>query len=152
MKQSKLSIALLMLVFIFMSCEKSNDMDNVAVNVDSVKATASSGIWMVTLFEEDGVNETNDFSGFDFDFNPDGTITAINGDTTITGSWSITTDDNDDDDSKDDDIDFNIFFASPSNFSELTEDWDIVSYNDSRIELKDISGGDGSVDRLIFER
>ena len=152
MKQSKLSIALLMLVFIFMSCEKSNDMDNVAVNVNSVKATASSGIWMVTLFEEDGVNETNDFSGFDFDFNPDGTITAINGDTTITGSWSITTDDNDDDDSKDDDIDFNIFFASPSNFSELTEDWDIVSYNDSRIELKDISGGDGSVDRLIFER
>ncbi|MGB3145316.1 MAG: hypothetical protein WBB24_14535 [Maribacter sp.] len=152
MKQSRLSIALLMLVFIFMSCEKSDDMDNVAVNVDSVKATASSGIWMVTLFEEDGVNETNDFSGFDFDFNPDGTITAINGDTTITGSWSITTDDNEDDDSKDDDIDFNIFFASPSNFSELTEDWDIVSYNDSRIELKDISGGDGSVDRLIFER
>lgn len=49
-------------------------------------------------------------------------------------------------------IDFNIFFASPANFNELSEDWDVVSHSPSKIDLIHISGGDGSTDLLTFEK
>ncbi|TMM57874.1 hypothetical protein FEE95_00120 [Maribacter algarum] len=50
------------------------------------------------------------------------------------------------------DIDFNIFFASPADFAELSEDWDIISHSASKIELKHVSGGDGGIDLLTFEK
>ncbi|AKA33900.1 hypothetical protein VC82_213 [Flagellimonas lutaonensis] len=48
-------------------------------------------------------------------------------------------------------IDFNIFFASPENFSELSDDWNIVSYSATKIELIDESS-DGEIDLLTFEK
>ncbi len=138
--------------FLFLSCETSDDeMQNTGISVTEIKANAESGTWIVSLFEEEGIDETSDFTGFGFTFNSDGILRAVNGDTSITGAWSITSDD-DSDDNKEDDVDFNIFFASPLNFTELSEDWDIISYSDVRIELKDISGEDSSVDRLVFEK
>lgn len=50
------------------------------------------------------------------------------------------------------DIDFNIFFASPADFAELSEDWDIISQSPTKIELKHISGGNGGTDLLTFEK
>ncbi len=50
------------------------------------------------------------------------------------------------------DIDFNIFFASPADFAELSEDWDIISHTASKIELKHVSGGNGGTDLLTFEK
>ncbi len=49
-------------------------------------------------------------------------------------------------------IDFNIFFAAPEDFAELTEDWNIISYSANKIELIHVSGGDGDVDLLTFEK
>jgi len=150
MKTRKLNVFVLLLSLVVISCETSDDsVDNEIFNTDAIRASATSGEWTVNLFEEDGVNETSDFSGFNFTFSEDGSIQATNGDTAVSGAWSIQTDDDDEDT---DDIDFNIFFSAPANFAELSEDWDIVSYSDSRIELKDISGGDGTTDRLIFEK
>ena len=50
------------------------------------------------------------------------------------------------------DIDFNIFFASPADFSELSEDWDIITNSSSKIELMHVSGGNGGTDLLTFEK
>jgi len=50
------------------------------------------------------------------------------------------------------DIDFNIFFASPADFAELSDDWDIISHTATKIELKDVSGGNGGTDLLTFEK
>ena len=50
------------------------------------------------------------------------------------------------------DIDFNIFFSSPADFAELSEDWDIISHSASKIELKHVSGGNGGTDLLTFEK
>lgn len=148
MKTRNLIHFILLLSLVFISCEATDDNSNTEMfNTEAIRATAISGMWTISLFEEDGKNETSDFSGFEFAFNEDGSIQAINGDATISGAWSIQSDDDDDDD-----IDFNIFFTSPANFTELSDDWDMVSYSTSRIELKDISGGDGSIDRLIFEK
>jgi hypothetical protein len=49
-------------------------------------------------------------------------------------------------------IDFNIFFASPADFAELSDDWEIISHSASKIELRDVSGGNGGVDLLTFEK
>ncbi len=143
-------VTFLILGLPFISCETSDDgaMENTEINITNLKATVTSGTWVVTLFEEEGVDETSDFSGFTFIFNEGGVLRADSGDNSISGAWSITSDD---DDSKED-IDFNIFFSSPVNFAELSEDWDIVSYSDTRIELKDVSDDDSTVDRLFFEK
>lgn len=49
-------------------------------------------------------------------------------------------------------IDFNIFFAAPADFNELSEDWNIISYSSNKIELIHISGGNGGTDLLTFEK
>ena len=49
-------------------------------------------------------------------------------------------------------IDFNIFFAAPEYFNELTEDWNMISYATDKIELIHESGGNGGTDLLTFEK
>ena len=145
----------LLLCFLMISCESEDDGPAVStIDVEQVKAVVVSGTWSVVTYEEDGVDETSNFSGYGFSFNADGTINVSNGSTSISGAWSILSDSNssDDDSNDSDDIDFNIFFTSPANFAEISEDWEIVSYSSTRIELRHVSGGDGSVDRLIFEK
>ena len=77
-------------------------------------------------------------------------MTATNGSNTVTGSWSVTNSSSNDDSSND--LDFNISFASPADFAELTDDWDIITYSSTQIELIDVSGGNGGTDYLTFER
>jgi hypothetical protein len=137
----------LMMSLIFISCESSDDeMETTEVSVTDIQAAVISGPWIVTLYEEDGLDETMDFASFSFTFNEGGVLRADSGNNSISGAWSITSDD---DDSKQD-IDFNIFFSSPENFSELSEDWDIVSFSNTRIELEDTD--DVEVDRLVLEK
>lgn len=154
------SILLLLMTFMFFSCDSSDDnVENSVMDLTEINATATSGSWVVARFEEDGVDQTSNFFGYSFTFDIDGILNVAKEDLLITGSWSITSDSNsnyNDDSSLDadsnDDVDFNIFFSSTSNFEELSEDWEIVSYTETRIELKHVSGGDGSIDVLVFEK
>ena len=151
---------LLMLSFSLMSSMCSSDDDDGSSNNNSqqiaqIENTAQSGSWRITNFNDSGDNETSDFNGYDFTFNSDGSLVATNGSNTLTGTWSVTDDSNSSDDSSsDDDIDFNIFFSVPdtSDFEDLNDDWDVVTTSSTRIELIDISGGNGGVDMLTFER
>lgn len=150
---------LLMLSFSLMSSTCSSDDDDGSPNDNSqqiaqIVNTAQSGTWRITNFNDSGQNETSDFAGYDFAFNSDGSLVASNGTTTMTGTWSVTDDSNSNDDSSnDDDIDFNIFFPVPetNNFEDLNDDWEIVSITSTKIELIDISGGNGGTDLLKFE-
>ncbi|XLS29161.1 hypothetical protein ACJD0Z_18440 [Flavobacteriaceae bacterium M23B6Z8] len=140
------TVSLILGLVVTVSCSSDDSGSTNSQNIEAVIATAQSGSWRITSYVEDGVDETSDFSGYAFTFNSDGSLTAVNGAITVNGTWSV---DNDD---SSNDIDFNIFFASPPDFEELTEDWDIVSRSNSRIQLRDVSGGDGSVDTLVFEK
>ncbi|MBT8259522.1 MAG: hypothetical protein KJO49_13670 [Bacteroidia bacterium] len=114
---------------------------------------AESGTWVITLYIDSGQDETNLYNGYSFTFNSNGTLIANDGNMTINGSWSVTDSSNSSDDSSsDDDIDFNILFSSPADFAELTDDWDVVQHSSTRIELIDVSGGNGGTDNLVFER
>jgi hypothetical protein len=151
---------LLMLSFSLMSSMCSTDDDDGSTNNNSqqiaeIESTAQSGAWRITNFNDSGQNETSDFNGYEFTFNTDGSLVATNGSNTITGTWSVTDDSNSNDDSSsNDDIDFNIFFPVPesSDFEDLNDDWDIVSTSSTKIELIDVSGGNGGTDTLTFEK
>lgn len=150
---------LLMLSFSLMSSMCSSDDDdgnsnNNSQQIAQVESTAQSGTWRITNFNDSGQNETSDFAGYNFTFNTDGSLVASNGSNTVTGTWSVTDDSNSSSSSSDDDIDFNIFFAvsNTNNFQDLNDDWDIVSTSSTKIELIDISGGNGGIDMLTFEK
>ncbi|MGB5204841.1 hypothetical protein [Eudoraea sp.] len=163
MKSNNLLYTLMVFALLFISCSSDNSDDVNAANsmadIQEISDLVSNGTWTITNFVDSGSDETANFTGYGFSFNSDGNLVADNGSNTVNGTWSVTddsgSDDSNDDSSIDDssdDIDFNIFFASPSNFNELSEDWDIVSRTDSRIELIHVSGGNGGTDNLTFEK
>jgi hypothetical protein len=296
MKKNVLFFALLTIVLAFNACtnendsaDDTNDFARLQADIEIMTNDVTSGTWAITNFIDSDKNETANFAGYGFIFNPDGSLVADNGNTNVTGTWSITIDDDSSDDSNDDssddsndddcysctvsqltdvltecsnwfveklerndndlegnyngydfnfdtdgsvavtsgnntyqgtweangsgnniqveltimdltdiedtwtlheielsngesqvdlridgnnrlrfrnnctignftggsssgDIDFNIFFASPVDFSELSEDWDIITNSSSKIELIHVSGGNGDTDLLTFEK
>jgi hypothetical protein len=133
------------------SCSSDNNNNNSANDPAPVINTVTSGTWRITSFIEDGVNRTQYFTGFIFTFQSGGVLVASNGTETHTGAWSVTTDDQDDD-SPSNSLDFNIIFTAPETFTEISEDWDIISRSANKISLRHVSGGDSSVDTLVFEK
>ena len=119
----------------------SSDDSSSLNNQSDVINTATSGTWKITLYNDSGVVKTTNFSGYNFTFATSGVLTVVGNGATLSGTWSVT-DTNSTDDSIDD-LDFNIFFASPVDFADLTDDWDIISKTATKIQLIDISGGNG---------
>lgn len=163
MKKGNLIIlCMLVLVTILTACSSDDDSnpinntDNTA-DISQTTTIVTTGNWVISSFIDSGQDETNNFNGYTFTFNTDGSLVATKAGTTVNGSWSITDDDDDnsDDDSDGDssnDIDFNIVFNAPDDFTELSDDWDIISKSETKIELIDISGGNGGTDILTFEK
>jgi hypothetical protein len=133
-------------------CSSDDNSSSSSPDPTAVVNTVTQGTWRVTLFSEDGVDHTNNFTGYDFTFGTSNVLTATNGTNTYTGVWSVTSDDSSDDDNPSGDIDFNILFSSPNSFAELSEDWHILERTSTKIRLQHISGGDGSTDLLTFEK
>ncbi len=139
----------LMGLFLFSSCNK-NDNNPTNTTKDRIQNTLQNGTWKITKFIDSGTDETNHFTGYNFTFNSSGVLTAINGSINHNGTWSIT-DSNSNDDSQDD-LDFNINFNLTNDFEDLNDDWDFVSESANKIELIDVSGGNGGTDYLTFEK
>lgn len=127
--------------------DDSNDDDDSSSStiITQTQNTIVNGAWRVTLFSEDGSNQTSQFSNYDFAFGTNGTITANNGSNTMNGTWTTGTDDST--------PKFIINFSVTNGpFEEISEDWQILSSTSTKIELKHVSGGDGSIDLLTFEK
>lgn len=138
------------------SDDDNDDINNQNDSADQITEIAQNGTWEITQFIDSGDDETSDFSGFVFTFNTDGTVIANRGELSVSGTWSVNDSSNssDDDDGSSDDVDFNLFFDVPetNDFEDLNDDWDLVSATNSRIELIDVSGGNGGTDTLVFEK
>lgn len=144
-------LAILIFTITLTSCstdDSGNSGNSNSGSIEDSEDITQTGTWRVTNFIDSGDNETSDFNGYNFTFASSGTLTASNGTTTYNGTWSIT-----DSSSSSDDLDFNIFFNVPSDndFEDLNDDWDIVSITDNKIDLIDVSGGNGGTDLLTFE-
>ena len=140
-------VIMLSLLFILGSCSSSDDNDNsgsdgsdgsggtggnVNTQINELKTIMTSGSWVVSFYFDTDHEETNNFTTFAFVFN---------GVETNNGTWSVTPDS-----SLDGVIDFTIFFADPPDFAELSDDWDVLSYTNDEIQLRD------GPDLLTFER
>lgn len=142
-------------LFTLASCsdDDSSSTNNNSGSVADVVNTATSGTWHITSYIDSGNDETNHFTGYNFTFGTGSVLTATNGTNTYTGTWSVTDSSNSsDDDSPGSDIDFNIAFAAPAAFEDLSDDWDIQERTATRIKLVDVSGGNGGTDYLTFEK
>ena len=156
MKNNFFLITLMIGLLVVTGCssDDTTTIDNAAL-IKQIEDTIESGTWHITSYVDSGQNETNDYTGYNFTFNANGTLTASNGSNTINGTWSVTEDDddsNDDNSNDDNDVDFNISFTSPPNFEELSDDWDIMSISNTKMELIDVSGGSGETDSLSFTK
>jgi hypothetical protein len=152
MKDQKIKLLwgiLLVISFGMVSCS-DNDEGPDLPSMQEIEDTMNSGNWRITKFIDSGKDETNHFTGYDFVFNENGVLETSNGTNTYSGTWSVS-DSNSSDDSPDD-LDFNILFNLTNDFEDLNDDWDILSITPSKIELVDVSGGNGGTDFLTFEK
>jgi len=140
-------IFLVMTVFLFLNtgCKKKQ--------VKKIEKYVVEGNWKVTYFMHDGVNETSDYNQDSYHFMSDGTVHIYPPiiQVLFTGSWSCAkeTDSSDDDLSDDNHVEFNLVLPTP--YDELSDDWEVESFSEDKIELKDKSS-DGSVDYLTLEK
>ncbi len=130
----KIVIVALIGLGIFTACSKKK-------TIKAVDDDLTQGTWKVTLYEEDGVNETSDYSAYVFSFKTDGSIVATLSSTSISGTWAT--------DKDDDHVDFTLNLPVP--LDGLSDDWEIQNNSSTKLELKDISG-DGTLEYLTFEK
>ncbi|MCT8338606.1 hypothetical protein MG296_00940 [Flavobacteriaceae bacterium TK19130] len=102
------------------------------------------GMWYVETYLDDGNNETNDYTNYTFDFNTDGTVAIDANGTSESGTWSVGFDDNV--------LKVTLNLGPTSPLEELNDDWNVDNYITTRVELFDISGGNGGTDTLVFEK
>ena len=153
MTRGKVNFQVLMTAFLFVligtGCSDDNDDPTNSIE-KQIETRIQNGTWRITKFIDSEKDETDHFIGYDFTFLDSGVLNADNGANQYDGTWSIT-DSNSNDDSMDD-LDFNINFNLTNDFEDLNDDWDIISQSTSKIELIDISGGNGGTDYLTFEK
>jgi hypothetical protein len=142
-----LSVLFALLMFNVTTMCSSDDDSNSSPSqvITNTQNAVVNGTWRVTLFSEDGSNQTSNFSNYNFTFNSNGTLSATNGSTTMNGTWTTGIDDS----TPKMYINFHLVNGP---FEEISEDWRIMFNSNSKIELKHVSGGDGSIDLLTFEK
>lgn len=143
MKNRLILITLLIMTAIAASsCSKDDDSP---ADPSQTQDNVQSGTWRVTLYNDSGENRTSWFEGFSFTFNSNGSLTAVNGTVTQNGTYSVYRDSGD--------TKFDITFqAANGPFEEISEDWRVITQSAGKIELINVSGGNGGTDYLTFEK
>lgn len=132
----------ILLAFTASSCSKD---DNNSTDQLQVQQSLQTGTWKVSLYNDSGENKTSYFNGYGFVFGSNGSVTATNGTVSQAGMLSVFPDSGD--------TKFVLTFQISSGpFKEISEDWKIVTQSASKIELVNISGGNGGTDYLTFEK
>ncbi len=139
--------ALVSMSLLSISCSNDGNTSNInSENVAKLQDVIIQGTWKITRFIEDGVNQTANYNGFNFTFNTNGTVLATNGSTPVNGTWTTSISSSGTPKLV---LNFNI---SNGPFDEISEDWNIENVSSTLIDLKHISGGDGSIDLLLFTK
>lgn len=143
----KVLLRVLLLSFSVASCNLNDE--NASMREEITKLVMD-GTWEITLFQDSGSDETTYFTGYTFNFGQNQVLTASKGSISYAGSWLILPKGYGD--NSIDDVELKILFEAPDDFEELSEDWDISALTETRMELRHVSGGDGSVDLLAMEK
>ena len=110
---------------------------------DDIEAILSDGLWIVASYTEDSDDQTANYSGYELDFNTDGTVSASNGSNTNNGTWSVFSNGNQ----------IMLDFGTDMPFQEFNDDdWDVISSSETEVILQDVSGGGGGTDTLTLQK
>ncbi|MGC4101098.1 lipocalin-like domain-containing protein [Ferruginibacter sp.] len=132
----------ILILSIFVSCKK--DDNSVSAQASALNAAAVQGKWKVTLYNDNGTDQTNHYTGYEFQFSSNGTVTAAKTGSTISGTWSSGNDDHT--------LKLVLSFGATAVFSELNDDWHVTQQTSTLIKLEDVSGGGSGTDYLTFEK
>lgn len=139
---------LAMMVIVFTSCKKENTSSS--GSADSLNDKLKSGSWKIARFIDSGEDETSRYSGFKFSFGIGGDLMAVSESMAYSGNWSVMQ--HSGDDVPESEFHFTLDVQATGEFVDINDDWHVVSQSDSKIELEDVSGGNGGTDYLTFER
>ena len=122
------------------SCEDDGDND-----VGEIRNTMLGGLWTVALYDDEGMDETEDFAGMDFSFSNFNQVeVSINDDPIVAGVWRVLRDTG-----GNLQVYLNLGIEDP--FAELTEPWFLVELTSDRIELV-YEDEEVNFKTLVFER
>lgn len=139
-------ILILLAVVVIASCSSDDDSGNANTNeFEEIKTTLPQGEWMVSKLIDGQSDHTTDFESFVFSFGEDGSVVAQNDLFTENGTWTY-------DNSSNNGEELVLQFSETTPFDEINDDWNIVSVSNSKIELSDVSGGNGDVKLLTFTK
>lgn len=130
-------------------CDDTNT-DGDLVEIRSIMA---QGPWIVAQYKDDGVDETELFTGSTFEFLPDHLVSVTVSPTgpAYMGMWRVIR-------NSEGKIKVYLNFGDADPYGELTDDWKLVEITPNRIELRDVSddyspaGTVDGTDLLVFER
>ncbi|MBT0608386.1 hypothetical protein [Aequorivita echinoideorum] len=129
-------LLLILSLAVMFSCSSDDDSGDVINDeFDTIVNILPQGQWRVSYFANDGGDQTSSFESFVFNFNADGTVTAVNDLFSEEGTWRYESSANNSDDDNDEEL--VLQFTQTTPFSEISEDYDIVSISTTTIELSD---------------
>ncbi len=98
-------------------------------DVAEIRNIMFGGLWNVTMYDNEGQDGTNNYTGMDFNFSMFNQVeVSINDDPQIAGLWRVTRD-------ASDNLIFFLNFDDNGVYGELTEAWYVTEVNANRIEL-----------------
>lgn len=102
--------------------------------------TSTNSIWAISSYIDEGLDETTEFTGYQFAFETSGSVNVQNEGTTKTDTWS----------SQDNAMELLLSFGTNMPLDDLNEDWNVISISNTRIELQDINDDTGNVEATLI--
>ncbi len=137
-----IAIGLIGLVTTFTSCTKDEIVPNTVNSTIDMRNNITQGVWEVERFNDNGVDETQIYNEYLFEFRPNGEVIAIRMGITYTGTWRISGNENNNH--------LFINFENEEKLKELGNDWKVTSRVTSSIILEHVR--DGVTKHLMFVR
>jgi hypothetical protein len=137
MKTLKIIILSLFILSGLSNCKKAEDSF-----AGSAPNNLTGNKWKVSLFQENGFDETSRFYGYEFQFLSNGNLTATIGSQTYIGYWYRS--------NVDDEVYLVIDFPQMTSFQEINDEWHMVVMNATTVHLEALRGGDATTKYLQF--
>lgn len=144
MRSVRVLIWILPVLLLVIGCDKTDDKPSVEENQVELRASLVQGSWHITSYSDDGIDHTAWFNGFLFTFNENGTLGATDGQTALSGAWSLSGPGDDDSEPY---LELTVYFAAPDAFREISEDWKVVGFKAAELTLSD-----SGTDTLVLQK
>ncbi len=117
------------------SCSKEN-------KAPSTKAIMQEGKWRISNYSDNGANQTSLYTGYEFTFQANGTVTAVKGAISVNGTWNTGADENTNH--------FLLNLSAPA-LVELNKDWTFIAKSYTVVQLENVNATTGT-DSFVLEK